>query len=76
MKLINGLYGIKCEDKDLLGLAQNAIREEISFNRKAGISEELDQLPDFLENEPLVPTNTVFDLSKNDLKSAVIRLTT
>ena len=74
VKLVNGLYGVGCDDKDLIAIGQNAIREEIAFNRKAGINEELDQLPEFLEKEPLMPTSTVFDVSKNDLKSAMTKL--
>jgi len=42
---------------------KNTLKEEIAFNRKAGISESDDRLPEFIENDPLPPTNAVFDIS-------------
>jgi len=70
-QLVNGLHGVEYKDIDLIAIAHNAIGEEMDFNRKAGINEKSDQLPEFLEEEPLGPNNTVFDVSKEDLKKAI-----
>jgi aldehyde:ferredoxin oxidoreductase len=72
VKLLNGLHGLDCQEGDVLNMAIEALKEEICFNRKAGISEAEDRLPLFLSTEPLPPTNAVFDIPKEDLEKTLV----
>jgi aldehyde:ferredoxin oxidoreductase len=68
-KLLNGLLGLAFKESDVLELAVAALKEEILFNRRAGISQADDRLPLFMETDPLPPTNAVFNIPKSALES-------
>jgi len=42
------------------------IRMEIAFNRKAGLGPEQEQMPQWLKEETLPPTNARFDVPDED----------
>jgi len=67
VEMCNARYGWNKTVDDYLEMGRQLLREERSFNKKAGISEGADDLPDFLRLEKLPPHNTVFDVSKEEL---------
>jgi len=67
--LYNAGYGTKITFEDLVEMGRNVLRVEKSFNEKAGIVP-VHHLPEFLENEPLPPHNTVFDVSFDTISKA------
>jgi len=67
--LFNALYGLNVGGDDLLNMLKTALKEEIQFNKQAGISDQVDRIPEFLRRESLPPTNAVFDVSKEEMMS-------
>jgi aldehyde:ferredoxin oxidoreductase len=43
------------------------LRQERAFNLKAGIGPGADRLPEWMKNEPLAPTNAVFDVPDKEI---------
>lgn len=68
-KLINSIHGLDLSTEDVVSISKTALKEEVTFNRAAGISEEQDYLPEFMETDPLPPTNAVFDVPMSELKT-------
>lgn len=48
-------------------LGKDILRKERDFNTRAGFTAADDRLPDFFEDEPLPPHNTVFDVPHSEL---------
>jgi aldehyde:ferredoxin oxidoreductase len=48
-------------------MGKEMLRQEIAFNRKAGIAVEGNSVPDWLREEPLPPKGTVFDVPQDEL---------
>ncbi len=67
--LIENLCGVECDGARLVEMVKAALREEKGFNGAAGITDATDRLPEFMEREPLLPANTVFDVPRTDLKA-------
>jgi aldehyde:ferredoxin oxidoreductase len=65
--MINSLYGIHWSENDYLDMGKEMLRQEIAFNRKAGIAVEGNSVPDWLREEPLPPQGTVFDVPQDEL---------
>lgn len=67
VEMCNARYGWNKTADDYLGMGRQVLRDERSFNKKAGIAEGSDDLPDFFRSELLPPHNTVFDVPKEEL---------
>ena len=44
------------------------LETEREFNRRAGVSEEFYDIPEFMREEPLPPRNSVFDISMEEMQ--------
>jgi aldehyde:ferredoxin oxidoreductase len=66
--LLNGRYGWGMTVHDVLSLAHEVIMTEREFNRRAGASEELHPMPEFMQDEPLPPNNVVFDVPMAEMQ--------
>jgi aldehyde:ferredoxin oxidoreductase len=64
--MINGLYGLDWNTQRYLKMGKDMIRMEIAFNRKAGLGPEQEQMPQWLKEETLPPTNAKFDVPDED----------
>lgn len=64
--MINALYGLDWDAKQYLKMGEEMIRMEITFNRKAGLGPEQEQMPQWLKEEALPPTNARFDVPDED----------
>jgi aldehyde:ferredoxin oxidoreductase len=65
--LIHAQYGWDVEDDYLSALGREAILMERAFNRRAGFTPAADRLPAWMEQEPLAPTQAVFDVPAEEL---------
>jgi len=65
--LLKGRYGWEMTVRDVVGLAYDVIVTEREFNKRAGASEEFHPIPEFMQDEPLPPTNAVFDVSSAEM---------
>ncbi|WP_312815798.1 aldehyde ferredoxin oxidoreductase C-terminal domain-containing protein [Sedimentibacter sp.] len=53
-------------------LGIETLKLEREFNIKAGVSPAHDKLPEYLYEEPLSPTNAVFDLTEEEMLKAIV----
>ncbi len=60
--------GIKVSGEELLKAAENALNVERDFNRRAGLSPAQDRLPEFMTDEPLPVSGSVFDVPLEELR--------
>lgn len=69
MLMYNGVVGTEFTDpKQLFGLSVKTLMNEITFNKKAGITEADDTLEEYLKIEPSIANNTVFDFTTEELQ--------
>jgi aldehyde:ferredoxin oxidoreductase len=67
--LLNTRYGWRVDERILLELGRITLKLERDFNHKAGFSSEDDRLPAWMAEEPLSPSEAVFDVPEEDLDS-------
>jgi aldehyde:ferredoxin oxidoreductase len=67
--LLNARYGWNVDEEILLELGRTALTLEREFNRGAGFTSADDRIPEWMTQEPLSPTNAVFDVPDEDLDS-------
>lgn len=65
--LINARFGLNLQEEDLIQIGRESLREEIAFNEKSGFVEANDPAPEFVRTEPLAPTQSVFDVPKEEI---------
>jgi len=63
----NGVLGTDWSVDEAIALGASIINKEREFNKKAGFTEKDDRLPEFMRNEPLPPSNEVFDVPDEEL---------
>ena len=66
--LIKVFRGWELADDYVADLGKKIIKMEKEFNRKAGITEVHDKLPEFVYEEALEPNHSVFDVVKEDIE--------
>lgn len=62
-RLLKGRYGWDLAYEEIQAMGIKVLDMEREFNRRAGVSEELFDLPEFMREEPLPPNNSVYDLT-------------
>ncbi len=67
--LLNSRYGWDTPPDVLQILGRQTLSLEREFNRQAGFTSAHDRLPEWMTREPVPPTNSVFDVSEQDLDS-------
>ena len=65
--LLNARYGWSVESTILQELGRATLTLEREFNHRAGFTKAHDRLPEWMTEEPLAPTNAVFDVPGDDL---------
>ena len=65
--MLNAKYGIALGLDDVTGLGKKILETEIDFNRRAGITEAADRLPDYFSDEKLPPHGVRFDITPEEL---------
>ena len=65
--MLNAKFGISLTVNDVPALGKRILETEIGFNRKAGLTEAHDRLPDFFMDEALPPHNVKFDVPAKEL---------
>jgi aldehyde:ferredoxin oxidoreductase len=67
--LLNARYGWEVDEGILLELGRIALKLEREFNRGAGFTAADDRIPEWMTEEPLSPTNAVFDVPPEEMDS-------
>jgi aldehyde:ferredoxin oxidoreductase len=65
---LKGRYGWNVTYEDVQKIGIDALETEREFNRRAGVSEEFFDIPEFMREEPLPPRNSVFDISMEEMQ--------
>ena len=66
-KAINAKLGSQFGPEDMVKIGIRVLLAEREFNRQAGFTAKDDRLPEFFYNEPLLPHNTVFVVTNEEL---------
>jgi aldehyde:ferredoxin oxidoreductase len=67
LRVVNAKYGTKMGPDDIPALGIRVLKEEREFNRKAGLTDADDRLPDFFYEEPLEPHNKTVLISPEEM---------
>jgi aldehyde:ferredoxin oxidoreductase len=67
-RMLHAQYGVMLKEDEVLKIGKRVLAEEKGFNQLAGINEYHNTLPEFFYEEPLPPTNAVFNLPKKDIR--------
>lgn len=65
--MVNGIYGWGWTIEDYDRFNQDVLRMELEFNRRAGITSKDYRIPTWMQEEPLMPHQAVFDVPDEDL---------
>ncbi len=66
--VVNAMYNTNLTRENVISIGKQIIRNEIEFNDKAGISQNINDLPEFLRKESSDPTNLTVSISKEEFK--------
>jgi aldehyde:ferredoxin oxidoreductase len=67
-RMLNACYGLQLSEDDVWEMGKAVLREEVEFNRAAGITEAYNKLPEFFFSESLPPTDFIFDLPEKEVQ--------
>jgi len=65
---LKGRYGWDITYDDVQKMGIDALEAEREFNRRAGVSEEFFDVPEFMREEPLPPKNSVYDIPMKEMQ--------
>lgn len=68
-EIVNAQCGLDLTYEDVQSMGKAVLKEERAFNLSAGFAPSADRLPEFFKEEPLPPTNFVFDIPDSDIDS-------
>jgi aldehyde:ferredoxin oxidoreductase len=66
--LLKGRYGEDIDVEHPRKIGEETLETEREFNIRAGVSEEFYPIPEFMQDEPLPPTNSVFDIPMDEMR--------
>ncbi|MFP4050808.1 MAG: aldehyde ferredoxin oxidoreductase family protein [Thermoplasmata archaeon] len=67
IETISGVIDPDYTMDDVMEMGKEVLKTEREFNRKAGMNEEHDRIPDFMEDEELPPHEETFDVPDEEL---------
>jgi aldehyde:ferredoxin oxidoreductase len=65
---LKGRYGWDWAYEDVQKMGIEALDTEREFNRRAGVSEEFFDIPEFMREESLVPKNSLYDVPMEEMR--------
>jgi aldehyde:ferredoxin oxidoreductase len=68
LPLLKGRYGWDYAYADVQKMGIDVLATEREFNRRAGVSEEFNDVPEFMREEPLPPMNSVYDIPMEEMQ--------
>jgi aldehyde:ferredoxin oxidoreductase len=66
--LLKGRYGWDWTYEDVQKMGIEALETEREFNRRAGVSEEFFDMPEFMQEEFLAPKNSLYDVPMKEMQ--------
>ncbi|MFW9989605.1 MAG: aldehyde ferredoxin oxidoreductase C-terminal domain-containing protein [Candidatus Odinarchaeota archaeon] len=74
VNVINAMHNLNLTRDDLINIGIDILKIELDFNEKAGLTLDMNDIPEFFREESSKPTNLKFTFDKEDLKSFWKRL--
>ncbi|MBD3229295.1 MAG: aldehyde ferredoxin oxidoreductase [Candidatus Lokiarchaeota archaeon] len=68
-KALNAMYDLNLTREDVIDLGKQIIKYELEFNRKAGISDDMNKLPEFLREEESEPVELKVNIQEDSLRN-------
>ncbi|MBD3211440.1 MAG: aldehyde ferredoxin oxidoreductase [Candidatus Lokiarchaeota archaeon] len=65
---LNAMYDLELTREDVIDLGKKILKNELEFNRKAGITDEMNKLPEFFRKETSEPVELKVSLQEESLK--------
>ncbi len=65
---LKGRYGWDLTYEEVQKIGIGALETEREFNRRAGVLEEFNDVPEFMREEPLPPRNSVYDIPMEEMQ--------
>jgi len=73
-ELLNARFDLDLKPEEVMEIGKETLKDQISFNEKAEFAQIDTKIPDFIREEPLRPTDSVFDVSEEEVKAFWTRL--
>jgi aldehyde:ferredoxin oxidoreductase len=71
---INAMYDLNLTREDIINIGISTIRNELEFNEKAGITQQMNDVPNFFREEASEPINLRYTFEKAELENFWKRL--
>jgi aldehyde:ferredoxin oxidoreductase len=71
---INAMYNLELTKKDIIDIGIKILKNELNFNDRAGITNDMNDVPEFFRKESSNPVDLKYTFSKEDLKNFWWRL--
>jgi aldehyde:ferredoxin oxidoreductase len=68
LPLLKGRYGWDLAYVDVQKMGLDVLETEREFNRRSGVGEEFNDMPEFMREEPLPPMNSVYDVPMEEMQ--------
>lgn len=65
---VNAMYNLDLKREDIINLGKNILKTEILFNEKAGITNDMNDVPEFFKRESSEPSGLKFTFGKEVLR--------
>ncbi|MFX0011837.1 MAG: aldehyde ferredoxin oxidoreductase C-terminal domain-containing protein [Candidatus Hermodarchaeota archaeon] len=66
---INAMYNLSLTREDVINIGKNILKTELAFNERAGISSDMNDVPEFLKQEPSEPSGLKFTFNNEVLRN-------
>jgi len=67
-RLLNARYGWQWTYRDVQAMGRECLRAEQEFNTRAGVTDAMCDVPEFMRREQLPPHNSVFDVDRDEMR--------
>ena len=72
----NLMYGLDLSEEDIVNYGWQCLQDEWAFNRRAGLTDQDDRLPDWMSTEAIPTNGAVFDVPAEELRRVFTKMET
>jgi aldehyde:ferredoxin oxidoreductase len=67
--VINAMYNTTLSREDVINIGKHILKIEVDFNEEAGITQDMNDVPEFFRTESVLPTHLKYTIPKENLKN-------
>ncbi len=71
---LNAMYNLNLTRNDVIHIGEDILKTELEFNKEAGITSEMNNVPEFFRKEPSSPIELTYSVKREDLREFWKRL--